>query len=356
MAENRSFVHRTLRVVGVVTAVVVTLWLLLRAADVFLLIFAAVLVAEFLYSLAGLLSQHTSLSYSWSLAVVVTMLVGITLGGFWLWAPRLIQEATQLIDTLPQTLEHARQQLMGYSWGRELLQYLPPATTLMPVQGMVLSRITGIFSTALSILTSLLIILFAGLYLALDPQLYQSGLVRLVPVDKRDHARYVLNLLGYNLRWWLVGRLSSMLIIAALTTAGLWLLGMPLALVLGLLAGLLEYIPNFGPLLAAIPAVLIALTQGTNQLISVLVLYLAVQAIESYLITPLILKRAVSLPPMVTIAALVFFGVLFGFLGLLFATPLAAVVMVLVQVLYVRDTLGDDSIQVVGEAQPDKRE
>ncbi len=121
---------------------------------------------------------------------------------------------------------------------------------------------------------------------------------------------------------------------------------MPLALALGLLAAVLEYIPNIGPTLATIPAVLIALTQGMHQAIYVLMLYLVVQILESYLLTPFILKRAVSLPPALTIAALVLFGVLFGFLGLLFATPLAAVLLILVKQVYVKHTFGDDSVEV----------
>ena len=296
-----------------------------------------------------MICEHTPLPYRWSLATVILMIVGLSGLVTWLWAPRIISEATQLIDTLPQTVAQLRQRLGAYAWGQELLARIPTVNQIVSGRAGMLPRITTIFSTVIGTLTAVVFVLFAGLYLAVDPHLYEKGIVRLVPVSKRDHARHILHVLGYTLRWWLIGRLSSMLIIGVLTTVGLWLLGMPLALILGVLAGLLEYIPNFGPILAAVPALLIALTQGSPHVLYVLLLYVAVQSIESYLLTPLILKHAVSLPPVLTLSVVVLFGVLFGFLGLLLATPLAAVLLVLVQILYVRDTLGDDSVEVIGE-------
>jgi predicted PurR-regulated permease PerM len=344
-----SFTRRTLKAVGIVSAVVIGVLLLWSAVDVFLLIFAAILIAVFLYSLSSLICEHTPLPYRWSLATVILMIVGLSGLVTWLWAPRIISEATQLIDTLPQTVAQLRQRLGAYAWGQELLARIPTVNQIVSGRAGMLPRITTIFSTVIGTLTAVVFVLFAGLYLAVDPHLYEKGIVRLVPVSKRDHARHILHVLGYTLRWWLIGRLSSMLIIGVLTTVGLWLLGMPLALILGVLAGLLEYIPNFGPILAAVPALLIALTQGSPHVLYVLLLYVAVQSIESYLLTPLILKHAVSLPPVLTLSVVVLFGVLFGFLGLLLATPLAAVLLVLVQILYVRDTLGDDSVEVIGE-------
>jgi predicted PurR-regulated permease PerM len=344
-----SFIRRTFVVVGIVAAVLLGLWLLWYAAAVFLLIFAGILVGVLLSSLSNVLSKHTPIPYHWSVGIVVLAIFIITGLVVWLWAPRIIHEATQLVDKLPHSLSKIEQQIAQYPWGQELLEWLPPISQIMPSRSNVLARVTDIFSMALNILTSFVVVLFVGLYLAIDPRLYEKGIVKLVPINQRLHAREILQELGYSLRWWLVGRISSMIIIGVLITVGLWLLGMPLALVLGLLAGLLEYIPNIGPILAAVPAVLVAFTQEQSQVLYVVALYLAVQALESYVITPLILKKAVSLPPAVTISVLVFFGVLFGFLGLLLATPLAVVLLVLVKKLYVEDILGDTSASVPGE-------
>jgi predicted PurR-regulated permease PerM len=140
---------------------------------------------------------------------------------------------------------------------------------------------------------------------------------------------------------WLVGRMFAMLMVGGITTLGLWLLHVPLALALGLLAALGELVPNIGPLLAFVPAILLAFTDSPSHALAVGGLYLAVQGFESYVLTPLVEKRAVSLPPALTVTAQVLLGLLAGGLGLVLAAPLTAVAMVLVQRLYIEDMLGD---------------
>jgi len=140
---------------------------------------------------------------------------------------------------------------------------------------------------------------------------------------------------------WLGGRFGLMLANGGLTALGLWLLGMPLALSLGLLAGLLNFVPNFGPWIAAIPAVLVAFLQSPQQALYVALLYLALQSVDAYLLTPLVDRRSVELPPVLTITAQVLLGLVFGFIGILLASPLTAAAMILVKMLYVEDVLGD---------------
>jgi predicted PurR-regulated permease PerM len=193
---------------------------------------------------------------------------------------------------------------------------------------------------ALGALVNAAIVLSVGLCLAADPRLYKSGLLRLLPPERRPRAREVLTQLGSTLRRWLVGRLVLMFVNAALTWAGLSLLGVPLALTLGLLAGLLNFVPNVGPVIAGVPAVLIALTESPQQAMYVLLLYVALQSVDSYIFTPLVQKRTVELPPALTITAQVLLGVLLGTFGVVFATPLMAAALVLVRMLYVEDVLG----------------
>lgn len=134
-----------------------------------------------------------------------------------------------------------------------------------------------------------------------------------------------------------------MAVIGVLTGFALWMIGVPLALMLGLLAGVLNFVPYIGPLLSFVPAALLALMQAPPLVVWVLALYVAIQALESYLVTPLVAQRSVSLPPALTITAQVLLGVVFGWLGLLLATPLTAVVLVLVQMLYLEDVLGEEA-------------
>ena len=125
-----------------------------------------------------------------------------------------------------------------------------------------------------------------GLFITISPAIYSNGLLHLVPCGRRERAREVLNATGATLGAWLMAKITAMVVIGLLTTLGLWILGIDLALVLGVIAALLSFIPNFGPVLAVIPAALIALVSGPDQLMHVVMLYLAVQAFESYLLTP----------------------------------------------------------------------
>jgi len=162
-----------------------------------------------------------------------------------------------------------------------------------------------------------------------------------VPLPARPRAREVLAELKRTLGWWLLGRLCSMLVIGTATGVGLRLLGVPLALTLGLIAALLSFVPYIGPILAALPAVLIGLTQGPLQAFHVLLFYVGLQTLESYLFTPLVQRRAIALPPALQLAAQVLAGVLFGVIGLALATPLTAAGQVLVRMIYVEGMLGD---------------
>ncbi len=187
----------------------------------------------------------------------------------------------------------------------------------------------------------LAIILAIGLYLAAEPGLYKNGFLQLIPAARRARTREVLEAVGSTLQWWLWGKLLGMLVIGVLTTLGLLLLGIPLALTLGLLAALLTFIPNIGPILAVVPAALLALIESPTKAFYVLALYFVIQTIESYLITPLVQRRTISMPPALTITAQMVMGVLLGAMGVVLATPLTAAAMVVVKMLYVEDALGE---------------
>jgi predicted PurR-regulated permease PerM len=200
---------------------------------------------------------------------------------------------------------------------------------------------TRIFSTTFGALAGLLVFLLVGLYLAVEPSLYTEGVIRLVPIAKRARAHEIVQALGHTLRWWLLGRGVSMLMVRLFTAVGLWLIGVPLALTFGLLAALLTFVPYLGPILSAIPPALLALTQQPQQELYVILLYSGIQGVESYLLMPLVQERTVSLPPALTITAEVVLGILLGVWGIILATPLVAAMLVLVRMLYVEETLGE---------------
>jgi len=155
--------------------------------------------------------------------------------------------------------------------------------------------------------------------------------------------------LAYNLRWWLLGQVFLMIMIAITTTVGLWLMGIPLALSLGLIAGALELIPYLGPWLSAVPAALVALLLSHAHLLGTLGLYLGLHILEGYILLPLVQRGTVLLPPALTLIAQVLLGDLLGVMGLFVAAPLTVCAVVRLKMLYVEDTLGDEAVNVPGE-------
>lgn len=179
-------------------------------------------------------------------------------------------------------------------------------------------------------------------YLAYDGRRYVDGLLRLVPDDRRPVAEDLAASLGTALPWWLVGRLASMLVVVALTAPALYLLGVPLALLLALIAGLFSFVPVLGPIVSVIPAVLVTVESAPSKLVWVLLLYAVVQVVESWFITPVIQDKVASTSPFLVLAAQLVMGTLVGIVGIMFATPLALAALVSVQVLYLRHGLGQE--------------
>lgn len=315
--------------------------LIWRVADVLLLIVAGILLAVFLRGIARFMAEHTPLRKNWAFTLVTLGFILTGIAGIIFYVPLAGDGIDRLASELPQTIRNLSAQLSDQEWARRLFSQLPQTDAWSSFTSNAFSRVAGIFSTALGALTSSLIILVAGLYLGAEPQVYIRGFVRLFPGPKRDRVHEVFSALEYSLDWWLLGRIASMAVVGVLTWLGLTLLQVPLALTLAILAALLSFVPNVGPILSAIPAVLVGLSQSPSTALYVLGLYVAVQTVESYLITPLIQREAVLLPPALVLTMQLVFGLLFGLLGLLVATPLTVILVVLVKMLYLEDRLGE---------------
>jgi predicted PurR-regulated permease PerM len=209
------------------------------------------------------------------------------------------------------------------------------------------SRVTGLVSGVASFLLAAVVIVFVGIFGAAETAVYKKGLLHLVPCGQRRRVAQAVDAVDFNLRGWLVGQVCLMVMMAVTTAAGLWLLGIPMALTLGLIAGTLELIPFIGAWLSAVPAALIALLLGPWYLVMTLALYLGLHILEGYVLVPLVQRRAVHLPPALTLVAQVLLGELLGPLGLFVAAPLTVVVVVFLKMLYVEDALGDKSVAEV---------
>ncbi len=342
-----AFAQRALVAGAVAALVVLVLMLFWYGGRVLLLGFATVLAGVFFHSMADWLRKHSPLSGGWSLTVVVLALLALTVASGWLFAASIVEQVRQVVEQLPQAVAQARETIARSEWARQVMERLSE-TVQGGGSGSILGAAGGLFTTTLGGLVDFTIVLIAGLYVAADHRTYSDGLLRLVPIARRDRVREVLGALGHTLRWWLVGRFLTMVVNGVLSGIGLWLLGIPLALGLGLLTALLNFIPNIGPILSMIPAVLLALAEGPDKALYVLVLYLVLQNLEGFVLEPLVQQRTVALPAAIVIGSQVLLGVLLGSLGVLLATPLIACLFVLVKLLYIRDTLGD-TIDVAGD-------
>ena len=343
---SKQFTYRLLVAIAAIVLAFVVVAFLWHVSQILLILFAAILVAIFLDGLTRFGQQHARMP-RWVALPVALLAVILILAGFGqAVGAQLLAQIAQLADILPRSLEKLRAALMQPPFKPLVAEISFPQ--LLPTPGELLDRITGIFSVTLGILTTPFLIAVLALYLVIDPDLYTNGLVRMLPPDSRPRAREVLGAVGHALRWWLVGRIVSMLVVGALTVIGLVVVGVPAALALGVIAGALSFVPYIGPIASVVPALLATLPNWPWQAVWVLVVYGGVQVLESNFITPLVQERAVAMPPVVLLTAQVAFAALFGLLGVLLASPLAVVVMVLVQMLYIQDGLGE-AIRVLGQ-------
>ena len=324
----------TLRAVAVVTLILLAVVVL---QDVLLLVFAATLVACVLRGAAAWIHRHTGLRTGWCLTLVIVLLSLLFGLGLWLQGPRVTEQAASVADTVTQQLQH----LWGNVQSNPLIERLLPR--LKDNAGSLLGRLgsllPGVASSVLGIGGNLVVIGATALFLAASPDTYVSGFLRLLPVHWRPRGREVLHELGETVRLWFLGQFADMLIVAILSGIGLFLLGVPLALTLALIAGLCNFVPYIGALAGAVPALAVAVAQSPQTALYVALLFAAVQTLEGNVIAPLIQKRTVDLPPALTILSQTVMGTLFGIMGLILATPLAATLMVAVQMVYVESVL-----------------
>jgi len=309
-------------------------WLL----DLLLLLFGAVLIAVLLRALADALSAGTRLPPQWSLLLTIAALAAIFAVVGWLFGAEVGAQMEGLSARVTEAWRPLQAKLTASEAGEEALDSIRTAI-LGPTGAGYVARVALLVTNGIG---GLLLVVVGGIYLAAQPGLYRRGALLLIPPGYRPATDETLAVSAGALRHWLLGQLAIMAIVGTLTGLGAWLIGLPSALALGIIAAVLEFIPFLGPILTAVPALLLALTLGSEAVLWTAAMLLGVQQLEGQVLTPLIQRKAVTLPPVVTLFALIGMGILLGPLGLLLAAPLTVVGYVMVGELYVRRTLGDD--------------
>jgi predicted PurR-regulated permease PerM len=277
----------------------------------------------------------------WAILIVVVGLIAAVVGVSWLFGQQVTSQMRGLGERLPRALETVQAWLESNAVGRMVVEKMPGATENTEW----LKGAQAFFTISIATVGHALLMLFAGIYLAANPTLYVNGLVSLFPLQHRPKIDDALGKSGVALRKWLLGQIVSMVTVGTLTGLGLWAVGAPLPLALGIMAGLLEFIPVVGPIIAIVPGVLVAFTEGPQIALYATIVYVVVQQLEGNVIMPIAQRWAVELPPAYGLLSLVAFGLLFGFLGIFFGSPLAVVIMCLVQTLYIKNGLENSGVQ-----------
>ena len=317
------------RYVVVALALLALALLVAKLSGVLLLVFAGVVFACVIRAAATPLSRYTKLPDTWAVgAVSLVLLVAIVVGA-WLFGRRMIAETDQLVTAVQAAWEKIQGRVGESSIAAYLLENAQAAAGNDGMQKLA----KGTF-IAFGGIGDAILVLFLAVYLAADPATYRNGFLALLPRAARVPVGEALTDAGTALRRWLMGQLGAMLFVGVVTALGLALVGVPLAIPLGVLSGLLDFVPVVGPFLAAIPGVVIAFAQGPDVALRAILVYVAVQFVEGHLVIPLAQKWTVATPPALSLAAIVAAGVAFGPPGVLFALPLTVVAIVMVKRLY----------------------
>jgi predicted PurR-regulated permease PerM len=317
----------TLKLALLVVAVALIPLLIWYLFDLILVIFGAIILAMLLRLGAQPFMRWLSMP-EWLALLVSGLLVLFVIGGTgYLFGTRLTGEFQDVLQRATSASTEIQSTLRGSEFGNFLLQHFSGDS--ISVTGV----LSGVLRVSTSFLEALIIMIISGIYLAAQPRLYRKGLIWLFPPPNHARAADIIDGVGEALR------LIEMVLIGALVTFAVWLIGVPSSLALGLIAGIGEFIPYLGPILAAIPAILVALTKSPELTLWTVVAYLIIHQIEGQIIAPLVQNRMVSIPPAVMLLGIAGLTYLFGTVAIIFAAPMAVVIFAAVNLLYVRDTL-----------------
>jgi predicted PurR-regulated permease PerM len=326
----------TRRTVSLTVPGVILLVLLLTAPDVPLVIFAGILLAVLNSACGNWIASTLRIRRSLGVGVFLLLVMGAFSGFVTAFVPAILEQADEFGDQAPAAIAALREVAADLPWLSRMLESFSPSALVSSENRAVAA---GAVSSTLGALGNIVLVLFIGLFGALAGDTYRDGALSLLAPSLRPRARVVMADVAATVRSWLLAKLITMAAVGVLTWVGLWLIGVPLPLLMGFISGLLAFVPNLGPVIAAAPAMLLAVPSGGQTVLLVVVVFVVVQSLESYILTPVLQQRSVSLPPALVIGVQLMMGILFGLIGLVLATPLAAVAMTVIKATYVDDYL-----------------
>ncbi len=305
--------------------------------DVLLIVVGALLVATLL-NLGARPFRRIKIPYSFALVLSGVLIVGVISGAGYLFGSSTVSDLSLVFSRIEEARQNIAKAMEGSPLGHTIISHLQNAN--VPIGQL----IGGIFRISTVFLLGILVTVFAGIYIAAQPILYRVGICKLFPEDRREKVAEVIDHLEDGLRLWLLGQLIQMVIIGCLSGLAVWLVGLPSPLALGVIAGVLEFIPYLGPILSALPAIMVAVTVDLTSIIWTVVAYALIHQSEGHLVMPLIQRQLVYIPPAVMLFSIAAITALFGLAGAIFAAPMTVLAFIAVKKLYVRDTLREPTL------------
>ncbi|MEO8168317.1 MAG: AI-2E family transporter [bacterium] len=344
--ETKKYATRALITVAIAALVLVFLYLFHLVAHILLMVFACILLAVTLEGATSFVNRHSKLNKHVALTILVMLMLGSLGVMMWFGGSLVVDQGAQLSKRIPEAIQTIRRALAQNELGKIFLPAVknPEALSSTDAAGL----LAGFLSTVIESGTAIIIVVIVGIYLSSNPALYVDNALLLFPKGRRKRVREIADAIGLVLQRWIIGRLLIMVIVGAISVVSFLLIGLPSAILLGVFAGLMAFIPYLGAFAAAVPAILVGFTVGKDMAFYTFIVYVVMHVIEGYIITPVVEGRSVSLPAALIVLAQVLCGALFGVIGVLFATPLMVVFIIIIQMVYIEDVLGD-SVTILGE-------
>ncbi|WP_375205487.1 AI-2E family transporter [Hyphococcus sp.] len=337
-----SFAFRVL----FVFAIAAIAFALFKLSTLLFLIAGAIVIAVIIHLIADPLRKHLKVPPKLGVFIAVIFLILIVAGASYLFGAKGADQFDRLAENLPEAVSKIQSTLSSGPFGEAVTNAITGngGASAVDIAGFVRGMIGGVLTSLVYLISTATV----GVILAMYPEHYRDGALKLLPPRLRPRVREAVNLSGQSLKGWLVGQLIAMAIIGTLTSLGLMLIGLPSWLALGLVAGLAQFVPVVGPILSALPGLILAASIDATMLLHALLVYVGVQQLESNFITPFVMRQTASIPMALTVFSIIGFGMLFGGLGALLATPITVAAYVLIQKLYIEDEFGDD-LDIKGE-------
>ncbi len=329
-AATLEFVKRTAIVVALAPLPLLAWYL-----RYFLLVLVgSLLLAMLLELVSEPLVRWCRLSEGLALAIAGLVILLAIAGAGYLFGTQLASELQDVFSRADAATRTISDELQHSQLGRTALSHLEGGNFSLT------GFLGSLVRVSARLLEAAIFTIAAGVYLAAQPDMYRKGAAQLFPPKRRPAVERTIDDIGRALRLWLLGQAIQMCVIGAVTTAAVWLIGLPSPLALGAIAGLAEFIPYLGPVLASIPAILVAVTSGFYPALWTIIAYIIIHQIEGNLVVPMVQRRLVFVPPAVLLLSIVAVTEIFGTIGIIFAAPITVIAFVAVKKLYVRDSLG----------------